>query len=94
MQKETTKTETKVAVNEVKYAKGLSIINYEGFSIVNVVNPWPNATKSYTYILKKDNALIPDSLKNNTIISIPLKILLLPQQHTFLRWKCLMKKIN
>jgi iron complex transport system substrate-binding protein len=71
--KETTKTETKVAVNEVKYAKGLSIINYEGFSIVNVVNPWPNATKSYTYILKKDNAVIPDSLKNNTIISIPLK---------------------
>lgn len=71
--KETVIDKTKTAENEVQYAKGLSIKNYDGFSIVNIVNPWPNATKKYTYILKKENTILPDSLINNTIISVPIK---------------------
>lgn len=59
--------------NEIKHAKGFSIVNYKGYSLVKVFNPWPKANKTYTYILKEKNGKIPDSLLQNTIISIPIK---------------------
>jgi len=59
--------------NTVRYAKGFSIQNYEGYSVVTVQNPWPKATKTYTYVLKEKNGIIPDRLKQNTIISVPVK---------------------
>ncbi len=72
------KTETKPAkvtssVNTVQYAKGFSIENYTGYSVVTVKNPWPKATKTYTYILKEKNGIVPDSLKRNIIIPVPIK---------------------
>ena len=61
------------AKNEVRYAKGFSIQNYDGYSVVKVKNPWPKATKTYTYILKEKNGIVPDSLRQNLIISVPIK---------------------
>ncbi|RAR75711.1 ABC transporter substrate-binding protein [Flavobacterium aciduliphilum] len=61
------------AKNTIQYATGFSIENYTNYSIVTVKNPWPKTTKSYTYILKKKNAILPDSLKNNVIINVPIK---------------------
>ena len=58
--------------NTVQYAKGFSIENYKGYSVVTVRNPWPNANKNYKYILKERNGIVPDSLQKNTIISIPI----------------------
>ena len=71
--KEVSNTNIITPVNEVKYAKGFSIINYKGFSIVKVSNPWPEANKIYTYILKEKNGIVPDSLKNNLTINVPIK---------------------
>ncbi len=59
--------------NEIKYAKGLEIYKYQGFSIVKVTNPWPNANKHFTYILQEKEGIIPDSLKQFTVISVPIK---------------------
>lgn len=59
--------------NQIQYAKGLAIFKHKGFSIVKVSNPWPNAKKEYTYILQEKNGIIPDSLKQNTIISVPIQ---------------------
>lgn len=59
--------------NTVKYAKGFSIQNYDGYSVVRVSNPWPKANKSYTYILKKRKGSVPDSLQNNPIINVPIQ---------------------
>ena len=72
------KHETKIqsgTVNEktIKYAKGFSIENYDGYTIVTVNNPWPKATKTYKYILKKKNGIVPDSLKNNIVVTIPIQ---------------------
>lgn len=67
-----TAIQTKIQ-NQIRYAKGLSIYKYDGFSIVKITNPWPNATKDYTYVLQQKGATIPDSLKNNTIIAVPLR---------------------
>jgi iron complex transport system substrate-binding protein len=59
--------------NTIRYAKGFSIENYNGFSVVTVKNPWPTATKTFRYILKEENGIVPDSLKQNTIIAVPIK---------------------
>jgi len=59
--------------NSIHYAKGLSIYKYNGFSVVKITNPWPNAAQQYTYILQENNTKIPDSLKQNVIISVPVK---------------------
>jgi len=61
------------SANIVTYAKGFSIENYNGYSVVTVKNPWPNASKTYRYILKEINGIVPDSLKQNSIISVPIK---------------------
>lgn len=62
-----------VVSNEIKYAKGFTLENYEGYSVVTVNNPWPKSSKTYTYILKKENAKVPDSLQNTTTINVPIK---------------------
>ena len=72
--KNETKSETTISPkNEVRYAKGFSIENYDGYSVVKVKNPWPKATKTYIYILKEKNGIVPDSLKQNLIIPVPIK---------------------
>lgn len=62
-----------IAQNSIAYASGLSIVKHEGFSIVTVTNPWPNANKNFTYILKEKNAKVPDSLQSYTTIKVPLE---------------------
>ncbi|MDI5951159.1 ABC transporter substrate-binding protein [Flavobacterium yafengii] len=59
--------------NAIEYASGLSINKYEGYSVVTVSNPWPEANKNFTYILKEKNSSIPDSLQKYTTISVPLE---------------------
>ena len=73
--KQETKKENPIASsnNSIQYAKGLEIYKHEGFSILKITNPWPNAKENFTYILQEKNGIIPDSLKQFTIIPIPLK---------------------
>jgi iron complex transport system substrate-binding protein len=61
------------AENLVRHAKGLSIYKYDGYSVVKVTQPWPNAQKDYTYILKEKSGIVPDSLKSYETISVPVK---------------------
>ena len=43
--------------NSIQYAKGLEIYKHRGFSIVKITNPWPEAQKSFTYILQEKTGL-------------------------------------
>ncbi|MEL1241329.1 ABC transporter substrate-binding protein [Flavobacterium flavipallidum] len=71
---ENTNTTTIATVkNEIEYSSNLAIYKYEGYSIVKILNPWPDANKDFTYILKEKNATIPDSLSKYTTITIPLQ---------------------
>lgn len=56
----------------IEKASGLAIYRYDGYSLVKVLEPWPNA-KPYTYILKKKNGTIPDSLAGLALIDVPVK---------------------
>jgi iron complex transport system substrate-binding protein len=62
-----------IARNSIEYASGLSIVKQDGYSIVTVINPWPNANKNFTYILKEKEAKVPDSLQKYTTIKVPLE---------------------
>lgn len=75
--KEVSKKEVEIdnTENSIQYAKGLELYKKKGFSILKVTNPWPEAIESFTYILQEKNGIIPDSLKQFPIISIPLKSL-------------------
>jgi iron complex transport system substrate-binding protein len=59
--------------NIMMYASGLEIYDNEGYSKVKISKPWPNAKVGFTYILKKKNTIIPDSLKKYTSIVIPIQ---------------------
>ena len=61
------------STNSVKYAKGLEIYKYDGYSVMKITKPWPEATTGFTYILKEKNGIIPDSLKQFTVISVPIQ---------------------
>ena len=62
-----------IAKKSIEYASGLSIVKHEGFSVVTVTNPWPNANKNFTYILKEKEGKVPDSLQKYTTIQVPLQ---------------------
>ena len=71
--KEVNQQKNNIPKNEIQYAKGFSILNHEGYSVITVSNPWPKANKSYTYILKEKNGIVPDSLNQFPVILVPIK---------------------
>jgi iron complex transport system substrate-binding protein len=56
----------------VTYAKGFSIVQYEGYKIVNVKNPWPEANKTYRYLLVENESKVPSKIKYDHRINIPV----------------------
>lgn len=64
---------SQVAKNSIEYASGLSIVKHEGYSVVTVSDPWPNANTKFTYVLKEKEAKVPDSLQSYTTIKVPLE---------------------
>lgn len=71
--KVTSSNTTASAKNSIEYAKGLEIYKYKGYSVVKIINPWPEAKENFTYVLQEKNGIIPDSLKQFPVISIPIK---------------------
>nr|WP_315258117.1 ABC transporter substrate-binding protein [uncultured Flavobacterium sp.] len=73
------KNETKEVINAVnttnsiQYSKSLAIHKHDGYTVVTVSNPWPDAVKDFKYILKEKNGIVPDSLKKYTLINVPLQ---------------------
>jgi iron complex transport system substrate-binding protein len=61
------------AKNEIQHAKGLEIYHYQGYSILKITRPWPDAKTPFTYILQEKNGNIPDSLQQYTRISVPIQ---------------------
>ncbi len=66
-------TTPKETINEVKYASGLQIYRYKNYTVVKVTQPWPNAKEGYTYVMQQKDAVIPDSLKKYTLVTVPLQ---------------------
>lgn len=61
------------AVNSVTHAQGLQLYRYDGYTVVKVTNPWPEAKDVFTYVMLKKGGVVPDSLKQYTTVRVPLK---------------------
>jgi iron complex transport system substrate-binding protein len=59
--------------NTIRYAKGLSIQEYQNYTVVTISNPWPTAKVSFTYVLHKAEAQIPSEFDKYTKIQVPIK---------------------
>lgn len=58
---------------DIEYAKGFSVIQYDGFKILEVKNPWPDADKTYTYLLVEEESKVPDNISYDQKVNIPVK---------------------
>lgn len=68
--------------NVVRYASGFSMTTHNGFTLVRVTQPWPNAEKEFTYLLKQKNTVVPDSLKDFPSVVVPInKIIVTSTTH-------------
>ena len=72
-EKENSIQKSEIVKNEIVYATGFELLQYDDFSVLKVTNPWPNSEQKYTYVLSKDLNSIPDSLSNFMQIQIPIK---------------------
>lgn len=54
-------------------AEGLSIKEFNNFTLVTVTNTFPEATENYTYILHRKGTQVPDSLSKFTSIEVPIQ---------------------
>ena len=57
---------------EVKYASGLNIVDFGDHMIITVENPWPNADRTYRYLLAEEGADVPRDVKFDERIQIPV----------------------
>ena len=58
---------------EVKYASGLKIMDFGDHYILTVENPWPNADRTYRYLLAEEGANIPQDIKFDAQVQIPVE---------------------
>ncbi|WP_298147801.1 ABC transporter substrate-binding protein [Flavobacterium sp.] len=70
--KEAPKSKTESGINKITEAKGFSLYHYSNFKILSVQDYFPGATQQFKYVLAKDRAQVPDSLRNLQFIQIPV----------------------
>ncbi len=57
----------------IRYAKGFTVAKHSGYTEITVKNPWPEATKGFTYVLADDNSTIPEGVLYDAFIKIPVR---------------------
>ena len=58
---------------KLKYADNMTMIRYEGYTVVTLKNPWKEGKTLHTYILVPHDKELPDNLPKGTIVRTPLK---------------------
>lgn len=57
----------------MEYAENLMLVNYDGFMVAKVRNPWDTTKLLHTYILVPDSVKLPAQLPEGTVVRTPLK---------------------
>lgn len=58
---------------QLKYAKNLTIVKHDGYTTIELLNPWKQNEKLATYILIEEGSKVSkDKFPNSTIIQVPL----------------------
>ncbi|MDT0686704.1 ABC transporter substrate-binding protein [Zunongwangia sp. F225] len=58
---------------EIFHATGFEIERFEDYSIIEVKSPWPNAEKSFRYLLAEEDATIPEGVEYDQKVEIPVE---------------------
>lgn len=58
---------------DVAYAKGFTITRYDGYKILTINDPWPDADVTYRYLLVEDEEKLPLNLRYEQKIKIPVE---------------------
>ena len=58
--------------SQIKYAGGFTVNYYDGYKIVNVAKPWPDASAGLEYVLVQKGKTLPENLPDAQIIEIPI----------------------
>lgn len=58
---------------EIKYAQGFSIEKNDGYNVLVIKDPWPDADKTFRYLLLKEGSTAPSNLDYDHLIQIPVK---------------------
>lgn len=62
-----------ITENSVEYASGFELHSYENYTILTITQPWPGAKTQDRFILHRQDADVPDSLKQLPHIQVPLQ---------------------
>lgn len=55
------------------YAKGFKIIEYDKYSMIDIINPWDTTKLLHRYILLDRNSAPPKNLPEGVVIKVPVK---------------------
>ncbi|SHF60803.1 iron complex transport system substrate-binding protein [Salegentibacter echinorum] len=58
---------------ELNHANNFNIKTYNDFYLLEVKKPWPGAEKGFTYVLFRENAVIPKDLEYDQKVQIPVE---------------------
>ena len=56
----------------IQYAKGFTITNYNSYKKITVIAPWPGSTETFNYLLVKKGMPIPNHEEGTKIIQVPI----------------------
>lgn len=57
---------------ELQDAKGFTITEFEGYKVIEVVNPWKDSVLLHRYILVDKDASAPDNLPEGDVVRVPV----------------------
>ena len=61
------------AAQKMSYAEGFELTTYKDYQLLSVNRAWPGSTKTFNYALLKAGQTLPDSIKADAVIQIPVK---------------------
>ena len=56
-----------------KYATQISVVNYDGYTVATIKNPWKEGMTLHRYVLVPSDKDVPNHIPSGTIIRTPLK---------------------
>ncbi|MDR5590067.1 ABC transporter substrate-binding protein [Christiangramia sp. SM2212] len=57
----------------IENASGFSITRFDGYSVMKVNTPWPEAKDPFIYLLKEENIRIPEDLEFDQEVIVPVQ---------------------
>jgi len=58
---------------KTEFATGFEVIEYENYNVISLKKPWPNADKTFTYLLVDKNKEVPENVSYDALVRVPVE---------------------